>query len=168
MKRLILGLLLLFSVMSFSQRLKDLDDKNGFRDDLFGTPVESFQNLALIQESKDGYNKVYTKTDEDFSVGNIEIFEVWYFFYKGRLETIGFKTKGYTNSDGILDILKANYGNGSQANRHIEEYFWHGKTIRLHYDENSLSNDAQVFMSTNVYEAEKEKDQQESIKKAKI
>jgi hypothetical protein len=101
-------------------------------------------------------------------LGTIEIFDVYYAFYKGKLENIAFSTKGYTNSKGILDILKANYGAGSQPNQYMEKYYWFGKTVSISYTENSISRDAKIYFSTNVNSAEKEKDKKESIGKVKI
>ncbi|PIF62663.1 hypothetical protein [Flavobacterium sp. 11] len=168
MKSLLVGTILLFSIISFGQNLNDLDAKNGFRNDIFGTPVESFSTLAVLEKSKDGYNVYYKKTDENFSLGDVEISDVYYSFYKGKLESISFSTKGYANSKGILDILKSNYGSGYQSNKYMEKYYWLGKTIVLSYTENSTSRDAKVYISTNVNKAEQEKDKKESIAKVKI
>lgn len=167
MKHLLLGALL-FSIMSFSQNVKDLDTKNGFRNDIFGTPVESYNTLVVLEKSKDGYSVFYKKSDEILTLGNIEISDVYYSFYKGKLESISFSSKGYINSKGILDILKANYGVGSKPNQYIEKYYWFGKTVVMSYAENSINHDAKVYISTNVNKAEQEKDKKESIEKVKI
>lgn len=168
MKHLLVGFFLLVAVASFSQDKKKLDEKNGFRDDIFGAPIESYKTLVEVDKTKDGFQILYRKTDENFSLGIIELSSVTYTFYKGKLDAILLSTKGYTNSRGVLDILISNYGNGYQSNRYIEDYFWFGKKVVMSYSENSLTNDATIFIATKENDKEKETDKKESIKKVKI
>jgi len=168
MKHLLVGIFLLVAITSLGQNKKKLDEKNGFRDDIFGTPIESYKNLVEVDKTKDGFEILYKKTDENLSLGNVELLSITYTFYKGKLDAILLTTKGYTNSRGILDILISNYGNGYQSNRYIEDYFWFGKKVVMSYSENSLTNDATVFIATKENDKEKENDKKESIKKVKI
>jgi hypothetical protein len=78
---------------SYAQNLKALDSKNGFRDFIFGTDVSQYQNLNLVEASKDSLTKYYLKTDDKLSIGQYDLESVFYSFYKGKLDYIIIKTK---------------------------------------------------------------------------
>jgi hypothetical protein len=167
MKKFILGAILLFSVLGFSQNLKKLDEKNGFRQYKFGMSVDSIPNLKLIETSKNGFSKYYDKTDEVKKIGDFNVDRIVYGFYKDKLDIVMIYIKSYGNSKGILGVFETQYGKGYQANRYMEDYTWFGKTITLSYDENSLTNDSKIFIYTNQFTSEKAEDKKISEEKAK-
>jgi hypothetical protein len=144
----------------FGQNQKALDDKNGFRDAIFERPFDSFKDLINVEKD------FYTSTSEDLKLGNFQMDQVAYSFYKGQLYIIVIKTKGYTNSRGILKILQTAYGKGYQDNEYIESYSWFGKRVAMAYDENSPTNDATIFMWSVKLSDLKKLDEEKAAKEA--
>ena len=149
-----------------AQEFKALDEKNGFRDYKFGIPTEEISNLKLVEASKDSLTKVYSKTDDKKQIGEYDVENIYYSFYKNKLSFILLKTKGYLNSRGVLNVLVSLYGNGFQSNKYIEEYYWLGKVVTLSYKENSINNNATIIIQNNEIQNEKEADKSVKDKKA--
>jgi hypothetical protein len=142
MKKLLflMSMMLVLTLTSFSQNLKSLDEKYGFREAKFEMPYDSFKNLTEVET---GW---YKSTDENLKLGDYILDAVVYNFYKGQLAAIAIQTKGYSNSRGVLKILQAAYGKGYQSNQFIEEYYWFGKKVIMSYNQNSITDDAIIFI----------------------
>jgi hypothetical protein len=147
MKRIALLLtvfMVALSTVSFAQNLKKLDEKNGFRDAVFGTDTTVYNDLVEVE--RDGNTIYYKRSSENLVVGDFQLETVTYGFYKGKLSTIIVSTKGYSNSRGLLQVFNTQYGRGYQDNRYMEKYTWRGKNVLMSYNENSATNDANIFM----------------------
>lgn len=140
---LLTSVFILSHLASFGQNLKALDDKYGFREAKFEMPIDSFKNF--VEVGKD----IYISTTEVLRIGELDLAEINYIFYKGQLSTIGIKTKGYSNSVGFLKILQAAYGPGEQDNKYIEEYWWKGQNVWMIYSQNSITDDARIVIYCN-------------------
>lgn len=141
MKNLTAILLLVFvPTILIGQNLKALDDKYGFRGAKFEMPFDSFKDLVEVEK---GY---FASTSEVLTLGEFQLEQVVYSFYKGQLYFIGIKTKGYINSTGVLKILQTAYGKGYQDNQYIEKYIWFGKKLTMSYDQNSVTDDATIYL----------------------
>ncbi|MEI6050819.1 MAG: hypothetical protein WCS03_18160 [Bacteroidota bacterium] len=167
MKNLTTILLLFFiPTILIGQNLKALDEKYGFREAKFEMPFDSFKNL--VKNEKD-FKDFYKSTNEDLNLGEYVLDRVYYGFYKGQLATIIIKTKGYTNSRGVLSIFQQAYGKGYKINQ-IEEYIWSGKKVYMSYDQDSIiTDDATIFIFsvklTDLEEADKKRADSEAAKK---
>lgn len=140
---LFLSVFTLLCVNSFGEDYKALDDKYGFREAKFETPLSSFKNLIEIEKN------LYKCTTEDLKLGNYRLSEVNYQFYRGQLCVITIDTKGYENGVGILKIFQAAYGKGVKSNEYIEDYYWNGKKVLMSYEQNSVTGDATIFIFCN-------------------
>ena len=133
--------MLVLTLTSFSQNLKALDDKYGFREAKFEMSIDSIKNLAPTKESN-----CYKSTTENLKLGDYDLTEIVYIFYKGQLSSIMIKTNGYINSRGVLNVLQSAYGKGYKSNEYIEEYYWSGKKTIMVYDENSINHNATILL----------------------
>jgi hypothetical protein len=164
MKNIILTLLLFFvSTLLMAQNLKALDDKYGFREMRFETPLDSLKNLVEVEKD------YYKSTTEDMKLGDYELSQVVYNFYKGLLGTIMIESKGYVNSVGFLKILQEAYGKGYKDNPYIERYIWVGEKVKMSYKQNSITNGATIFIYSvkidNLEKADEKKANSEAVKK---
>jgi len=159
---LLAGVLIGFA--SYSQNLKKLDEKNGFRDMKLGMSIDSIKNLKKIEDSDN--LKFYQRLDENLIIGDYQVESIVYGFYKGYLSFILIKTKGYTNSRGIKDVIVNLYGNGYQSNQYIEDYWWFANNVQLNYDENSITNDATIMFKSKPISKQMELDKKEKDEKA--
>jgi hypothetical protein len=141
--------------------LSYLDFKNGFRDLKFGDPPTSGMRLA---EEK-GHTTVYQRPGDDHHIGNANVHEILYVFYKGRLSHVLLKTKGFSDSRALLDVLRQAYGSGHRPNRFLEEYYWFGSRVDLSYHENATTNDASVLFASIPLKQEQEADDKAKARK---
>ena len=58
----------------------------------FEMSFSSFKNLVEVEKD------LYRRTDENLKLGDYDLHEVDYQFYKWQLSTVIIETKGYTNS----------------------------------------------------------------------
>lgn len=159
-KSLIIVCSLLFSISTLAQKgnLRALDEKYGFKSAIFEMPLSSFNNLEFIEE---GHNtKVYSCND-DLKLGDFDLFNVSYFFYKERLSAVSISTKGLINSRGVLKVLQSAYGNGYKDNPYIEDYFWNGAKVIMTYEED-IDNNAAIWIISNILRKEQMEDEKKS------
>jgi hypothetical protein len=168
MKTLIIALFLFLTPsILVGQNLKALDDKYGFREAKFETPLSSFNNLKKVNEEPTGLIS-YNSTNENLNLGNYILDEIRYVFYKEQLAAVAIVTKGESNSRGVLKILQVAYGNGYQGNEYIEEYYWYGQKVIMSYDQDSITGDAIILIFSiklsNIRKAENEKANSDAAK----
>jgi hypothetical protein len=118
-----------------------LDFKNGFRDLKFHDPPTP--DMVLTEDTGD--LKMYVRPNDELGIGEATAKRIDYFFYKGRLSTVHFATKGFTNSRNVLEVLRQAYGIGERPNRFMYRYLWSGSHVRVSYDQNSITDDADVW-----------------------
>jgi hypothetical protein len=159
--------LLMVSMVVNGQNLKKLDDKYGFRDAIFETPITAFNDMVEMSDSSTiGMGRAYSRTSDDLKIGNAELESITYIFYDGKLSTILIKTKGYSNTKAMYETFAQQYGRGYQSNRYIEEYTWWGKRASMNIKQNSATSDGTLLMwSKPMYEKQR-KENAEAAKKA--
>lgn len=136
-----------------------LDARNGFLDMTFGDSFEKHAaKLVLVEKGDTLYYRLKSPVK---SLGDAKLHDLAVGFYKGRMSDVMIRTKGYVNSRAILKVLTANYGDPYQPNEYLEEYYWFGNVVRVSFDQNSISDDATVWISSIAeyerYEADKAK-----------
>jgi hypothetical protein len=62
--------------------------------------------------------------------------------------------------------MKELYGKGYQPNEYIEKYYWLGKIVTASYDENSITNDADLYFESKEISKQIEMDKKNANKKA--
>lgn len=140
MKKILLALFLLFSLIGNSQNTKALDEQYGFRGIKFETSITEFQNLEQIQipASMAAYAipvdkqvfKYYVPTNKQDTAG---LDQIIYAFYKDKLYGMWIITSGEKDSDNMLNTLKTAFGSGSKYPFvNIENYnIWKGKKVLM-------------------------------------
>ena len=140
-----------------------LDEKYGFRDAVLESDISTFENLVVVEE--DNGQKICQRTSDKLEVGDYELKGITYVFYKDKLSTIILTTEGLTNSRGLFNIIQTQYGNGFKSNQYLEGYVWTGKRTNMVYDQNSITDDASLFIISKPMSKLKENGDKESIKK---
>jgi len=127
--------------------LHQLDHTYGFRDVKFEMPISAFRNLVLVDAT--GRTKIYRRTTDSYQVGQAQVASILYYFYKGNLITVRLTTQGATNSQAMLEAFGELYSPGYQANEHLEKHVWQGEKVYLGYEQNTLTNNATVYIWSN-------------------
>ena len=168
MKKLTLFLFIIcFSIICFSQNIRALDEKYGFRNFKFETNVNEFNNLVLTEATNDSIIKFYKMSDDKLLIGTNELESITYIFFKDMLYGVLISVKGTGNCKGVLDTMRELYGKGTQPNQFMEKYSWHGNKVLASYDENSISNKATIIFMSVPLNNQEIIDKKEATKKAK-
>ncbi|SET98177.1 hypothetical protein [Hymenobacter actinosclerus] len=107
----------------------ELDKRYGFRGLRFETPLAQVKGLKFVTNR--GGKAVYQKISENKVLGNAQLKQVLYCFYKGQLSDVLFSSTGSTNADEVLKVLTQAYG--APFEQEITEdqldghFYWHGK-----------------------------------------
>jgi hypothetical protein len=142
----------------FAQNVKALDKKNGFRDVAFGADIATL--TGFVGHDSPGDTKLYSRPTDELRVGTATLSSIRYIFYKGQLCNVVLETKGLPNSRAMLASLRDLYGPGKQFTRHVAQRFdWQGKAVQMSYQENLLSGDAVVSMSSQPFTQQQSADE---------
>ena len=148
-----LGKLLKFAVMKYlaflffslfclaahaqdSLKIKALDKKNGFRNMILGSQIDS-SNLEFIEELEG--LKRYSPKIVNRKIGDYEINGIGCEFYKNKLALISITIIGENNCNGVLATVKDLYGNGEVTEEEDPDNFgfvWQGNLVQLTFTEN--------------------------------
>lgn len=116
-----------------------LDDKYGFREVKFGTPLSAFSDLTPYKQ--EGDRQMYQRKKENLFLGKYRFNNITYTFYRGKLSAILCTVTGLDNVRGISQALQRAYGPG-RATRTGKE--WAGRRVKMQWMQWS---DTQVFLS---------------------
>jgi hypothetical protein len=156
--------LLLLPVATFAQNFKALDQKNGFRDLIFGADTTALAT-RVRQPAKNPNVRIYSRPTDELKIGGAELVDIYY--YKNHLSDVLIHTKGISNSRALLEALESTFGSAVQPNRYLKDYSWRGKVVFMNYDENSITNDASVFITSQAISKQKREDDAAAAKAAK-
>jgi hypothetical protein len=141
MKKPLLLFLSLFIIPTsiFSQSLKALDTKFGFRDAKLEAPISAFKNIRKAPTVVEGIpnTEQYFVSNQDLKIGDFKIDAIDYWFYKGQLSSIEITvSEGYSNQLGVLKVLEAAYGKGVHKIGSFgqDSYSWRGEKVEMTYD----------------------------------
>ncbi len=143
-----ISLLIIFAAVTFSNNsFAFQNEPDGFRGIKWGTKIETLKDMT--KKLQQGDRILYTRNNDKLQIGNAELDDVVYVFWKDKFISVMITTKGFSNWIALKDEAFKQFGKGSQDNKHIETYTWgsvlHGKTfISLKY--NQISKHARIVM----------------------
>ncbi|MCJ7448229.1 MAG: hypothetical protein MUO72_11080 [Bacteroidales bacterium] len=162
MKAIILtSVFILFCVTGFSQNLRALEDKYGFRGAKLEMPISSFRNLELKRSIDVLDEKTYRVTDADLFMGDYKLKEIEYTFYRGKLMTICITVSNYVDQQGVLKVLEAAYGTSifEKGDTYEGRYSWKGKKVSMYYFLNDhLSHEGNIYITSEIIFAQRLED----------
>jgi hypothetical protein len=158
---LIVLIVLLATTVSAQWSYPALDAKNGFRDLTFGAPLP--KEMKVTETS--GKSTYYVRPKDSLTIGNATVKSIVYHFFDGRFAGVLIKTKGFVNTHALLQVFTEAYGTPLEANRLIPFYIWPGAVVTQSLDENMVSHDAEVSISSNALTEEWKADQKAGARK---
>lgn len=158
----LLSVFLLISSNVYCQDISKLDEKYGFRDAKLDSHIDNFYNLELVMVKGDV--EFYTRSTDNHMIGDFELSHIMYNFYNDKLHGIQISTKGFKNTKGVIETLKAAYGVCLEVdddkellkNEGEKAYMWFGKKVTLLVIENTKTEEAIVTMYSNAMRKEKD------------
>jgi uncharacterized protein YjiK len=130
---LFLGVIFLSAVQLFAQNPAVLDQKNGFRDALFGMPLSAFSNMVRVDTAV--YASTYIRTTDTLEIGDFKVSRITYSFYKDTFYNVNIQSGDEADSRGVLGVMNHLYGQGYQPDPQAQKYNWYGTNVFAIYDE---------------------------------
>ncbi|MCS7085183.1 MAG: hypothetical protein RMM53_03050 [Bacteroidia bacterium] len=125
-----------------------LDAQNGFFDYALGASLDTLK--GFVYEGQTQKKERYVVKDLPLEYAGVKFKSVHFLFYRKRLHSIVLRTEGQAASEALLELLKLFYGPGEQDYL-APSYVWPGKTVRLTYEMNLLTKNAEaVFESVEM------------------
>lgn len=128
----------------------------GFRGVQWGQPVEAMGAYVFFSDRKGA--DVYTRPGDSMMLGRAELSTVAYGFYKSRFADVTILVKkDFINE--VRDALFAQFGQGSQANRYLPNYIWHGSATDIELRCSNITKECSVLMMSATLGDERRADQ---------
>jgi hypothetical protein len=122
---------------AFAASILDLDQKNGFRDVEFGTPVVQYVGMARINPAtRDNASAPavhYRRYTDKLEIGNATIEGLKYIAWKGVIVGVQFDADNQTDARTIRDALEHQYGppTGKRNIGSSTVWTWKGDVARV-------------------------------------
>ncbi|HET9505828.1 MAG TPA: hypothetical protein VFO93_19940 [Hymenobacter sp.] len=138
-------------LVSKAQSILKLDEKNGFKNFLFGSNVSEYNNLVYsgslfakynqeFVERFDGYLdfdiKSYTQNNSANKIGDLEIGKPTYYFFNKRLLRVDFYVDNRVGKE-LLTLYRSLYGGPTIVDAdnilgaNVTTYLWKGSKVNL-------------------------------------
>lgn len=123
-------LLLVFAAFKLkAQSVAELDAKNGFGNDVFGTSIIAYPGMVCISKQKSEY-QLYTRPTDELSYGGGKLKGIVYGFYNGQLREVILTIDGASHAAPVLKALTAAYGPGTPGNK-PNSTLWQGQKVKM-------------------------------------
>lgn len=125
-----------------------LDAQNGFFDYELGASLDTLKGFVYDGQSQKKERYVVKSLPLEYA--GVRFKSVHFLFYRKRMHSIVLRAEGLAHSEALLELLKLYYGPGEQD--YLAPFYrWPGKTVRLTYEMNLLTKNAEaVFESVEV------------------
>jgi hypothetical protein len=137
--------LVVFLALSSLTALAFQNEPDGFRGIKWGTNISELNDMLVVESGKD--TLYYTRKNDKMKIGDVDIDQISYGFYKTRFFVVLVEYRGYASFTKLKKILIDQYGKAEQPNQLMERYFWTGGTVDIYFDYNDMSKNGNVYYS---------------------
>jgi len=162
--RAALALLLAFTLVPSS--LAYQNEPDGFRGIKWGADAADFAD-ELVLATEERSTAMYTRRADKLAIGDAELTDIRYFFYKGKFHSVTLTARGNANRRALLNVLRVQFGQGIQPNRYIERHIWSGPVTLISFSCKTTDEDCTLFMTSTESIRQKSLEQKQAGEKAK-
>lgn len=144
-------ILIIFPYILYAQNMSKLDEKNGFKNFIFGSDVKSYKNLTYDGSLFSKYNQEFTKKfdgyidfdlkayhieDENAKIGDLSIGRPTYYFFNSKPLRVDFYLDNWQGKE-MLQLYNSLYGNPrivyekNVVGADVTTYLWQGNKVSL-------------------------------------
>ena len=141
-----LGILAALSIISVCAAIPGFTFQNepdGFRGIKWGTNISELNDMQLMESVKD--SEYYIRKSDTRKIGDADINEVSYGFYKNRLYVVLVEYNGFLNFMKLKADLFDQYGKPEQPNQLMEKYFWTGVKVDIYFEYDEISKKGCIY-----------------------
>lgn len=152
--------IVLLSVNSFAFK----NEPDGFRGIKWGMDISELQGMTHVRTDPSyGGVEFYTRKGDELRIGDAQLDNIEYAFWKGKFASVWIYSIGYANWLDLHDATIAHFGEGYKPHRYIEQYLWYGAStmILLQYNQTSREGTLSIFSRT-IIKQQKEYDEETS------
>jgi len=124
------------------------------RDFFLETPLASIAGLRLIGSDAAAGTETYIRRSDDLRVGGVEVDEVTYSFYEGRLYFVSIQMTGSDDARGVFSALEQTFGEGIATGVHPNEHIWPGGGVFVLYDFDAKTGRGMAAMTSTPIHAQ--------------
>ena len=129
------------------------NEPDGFRGIKWGTNISELTDMLVAESGKD--TLYYVRKNDTMKIGDADIDQISYGFYKSRFFQVLVEYKGYVNFTKLKAILIGQYGKPEQPNQLMEKYFWSGGTVDIFFDYSEMSKRGNIYYAFRPIQQEK-------------
>jgi hypothetical protein len=141
------------------------NEPNTFRGIRWGVNIKELHDMKLVEDAGD--SKFYVKKNDKMKIGDADIEEVAYGFYKGRFDCVQIKFSNLLNFLRIHETFSQLYGSAYRPNRFMEDYYWLGNNVTIGLEYNEILKKGRAIYSFEPIAEEKRTDSKEKAKKGR-
>jgi len=108
-----------------------LDWRYGFRDLTFGQALATCKGMVRFWDDA-GDNQMFTRQDENLTLGEAKLKQVQYSFYQQKLVAVFVQIDGEENTNAVLRVLQHAYGAGMVTTNN--SVLWMGDKVHAEFD----------------------------------
>jgi hypothetical protein len=119
------------------------NEPDGFRGIKWGSNIRSLAGMEKLGGDSTGLS-TYTKKGDELKIGEADLGEITYAFYKNRFFSIVIDYRGLVNFANLKNTFFKYYGAVYQSTKFKDHYFWDGNNVHMLLTYNELSKDGTI------------------------
>ena len=156
--------LLIISVCVSMPAFAFQNEPDGFRGIKWGTDISQLNDMVF--DSGDGDVKYYSRKADKMKIGDTDIEQIGYGFYKNRFYTVKIRFSGFSNFTRLKASLLDQYGSGDKPFSRLEDYSWVGSTVSIVMNFDETFDKGKLFFFFKPISEEKKADEMQRVKKS--
>ena len=137
------------------------NEPDSFRGIKWGTNINDISGMTCI-ECDDKYQEFYIRKDDKMRIGDAEIKNISYGFYKDRFLSVIIQFEEHNNFKILKSKILQLFGKGNKPNPDIEQYYWRGRDVGIALEYGDIPNKGIIFYHYLPLHEELMKDQKEA------
>ena len=146
----IIGVVFCMSALSFSQPLNNFNTRSepeGFGDIKWGTDLSTLRNMKFSRvDPSYGGTKIYIRTGVAPQIGEVELKNIEYLFWKGKFNGVSIIMEGISEYKPFKETLFQVFGEGSKPHLDQEYYVWDGEVTLMALEYNPVGERVLFWM----------------------
>jgi len=148
-----------------------MDQTHSFRGMVFGSSLEEVEKTIKLdsiseEHAKGDPLKIYIRSDEKKSLGDVAIQEVAYYFFEGKFYAVVIATMDYRQTENLRKALDIVYGGSPHREKESQNLVWNGKNTTAFMRSDRVTGEARTMISSNELQKNYERFSRESAVKA--
>ena len=131
-----------------------MDQTHSFRGMVFGSSLEEVEKTIKLESISEEHAKgdplkIYIRSDEKKSLGDVAIQEVAYYFFEGKFYAVVIATMDYRQTENLRKALDIVYGGSPHKEKESQNLVWNGKNTTAFMRSDRVTGEARTMISSN-------------------